>query len=477
MKLCVRCEQPSHRTGARWPEGIICRRCFQQATRKHGTCPGCQSTRLLPGLLNGQPACTDCAGIPHDFHCPRCGREDEPARDKLCSHCVLRDELTQLLDDGNGQVAKPLIPLFEALTTQQNARSARTWLAMNNSSATLLSQIAKGAKPLTHEAFTGHPQPGKVSFLRELCVEHGLLNGYHKDIEAYETWLETKLSTLTARNSSLIRRYGKWAHLNRMHHLADTGKLRKGTLLSARQSTTAAIGFLDFLTSRETDPGQCRQQDIDDWLISGPTTHALARTFVRWAIKHHHMPKLEFPYRTAQTARIISQEKRLDLIHKAVGDGSTRLSPADQAAAILLLVYGQPLARIARLRRHQLKSSSDLMTLTVDTEELTIPAPFDAVFSTHLATLPHQNTSAHARETWLFPGQRPGEHVHQNTLMNRLRRNGIDLLGAKNAAIRSLVLEIPAPLVAEAFNYSYQVTEKHRRASGAAFMDYITVRS
>lgn len=95
----------------------------------------------------------------------------------------------------------------------------------------------------------------------------------------------------------------------------------------------------------------------------------------------------------------------------------------------------------------------------------------------HLGSLPYQTTSAHARETWLFPGQRHGEHIHQDTFMNRLRRIGIDLLGAWNATLRCLVLEIQAPLVAEAYNYQHQVTEKHRRASGAAFMDYITARS
>jgi hypothetical protein len=88
------------------------------------------------------------------------------------------------------------------------------------------------------------------------------------------------------------------------------------------------------------------------------------------------------------------------------------------------------------------------------------PAPLDLIFTDHSDDLPHQNTSAHTRETWLCPGLCPGQHVHQTTLMNRLRRNGIDLLRAKNAALRALVLEIPAPLVA-----------------GATFIDYVTTRS
>lgn len=36
----------------------------------------------------------------------------------------------------------------------------------------------------------------------------------------------------------------------------------------------------------------------------------------------------------------------------------------------------------------------------------------------------------------------------------------------KNAALRELVLQMPAPIVADSFNYSYTVTEQHRRNAG-----------
>jgi hypothetical protein len=85
MIQCSRCGEPAQRTAATWPEGRVCRRCYQRATRIHGTCPACQHERLLPGLIDGNPACTDCAGITQDFHCSRCCREDEPARNGLCS--------------------------------------------------------------------------------------------------------------------------------------------------------------------------------------------------------------------------------------------------------------------------------------------------------------------------------------------------------------------------------------------------------
>lgn len=183
------------------------------------------------------------------------------------------------------------MPLFTALTTQKHARSARTWLVRNPAAAQLLTEITQGTKPLDHTAFTDHPSARKVAFLRELFVEHGLIEPFNKDIETYEDWLEGKLADAPAGIAAMIRLYGRWTHLNRMHPLARTHQTRTGTLLSAKQSTTVAVEFLEFLTSRNVSPGQCRQQGIDDWLPSGPTTRALARSFVRLAIGHHHLPK------------------------------------------------------------------------------------------------------------------------------------------------------------------------------------------
>lgn len=45
--------------------------------------------------------------------------------------------------------------------------------------------------------------------------------------------------------------------------------------------------------------------------------------------------------------------------------------------------------------------------------------------------------------------------------MNRLRTLGIDLLGARTTAIRTLVTEVPAPIVADMLGYSQQNAHRH----------------
>jgi hypothetical protein len=81
-------------------------------------------------------------------------------------------------------------------------------------------------------------------------------------------------------------------------------------------------------------------------------------------------------------------------------------------------------------------------------------------------------TGSGSGSQWLFPGYRPGQHIHPNTLMIRLREVGIDLLGARNASLRALVKEVPAPLVAEMLGYSYQVTQKHATAAAEPWSRY-----
>lgn len=312
--VCARCERRDVRFATTWPEGRVCRRCYQRATRIHGICPECNTSRLLPGLLQGAPVCGDCAGIPKDFHCTRCGREDEPVRAGLCAHCCLADDLTELFDDGSGTVAAGLRPLFDALAAQKLARSARIWLTVNPEATQLIRDLARGKALLEHATFTDHPAPRRVAFLRELCVEHGLLSPIALDIERFQTWLEEKTSKSHPDDARLIIQYGRWVHLNRMQYLSERGRLKKGTFLSAKQSTTVALDFLSYLRARGATPASCSQADIDQWLIGGPTTRSLARGFVRWAIRHRHIPHVEFPYRLAKSTPVITQQERLALI-------------------------------------------------------------------------------------------------------------------------------------------------------------------
>lgn len=101
-----------------------------------------------------------------------------------------------------------------------------------------------------------------------------------------------------------------------------------------------------------------------------------------------------------------------------------------------------------------------------------MPGPFASLLTQHLTSRPNMRTGSSSGSNWLFPGYRPGKHIHPNTLMVRLRDVGINLLGARNTTLRALVTEIPPPLVAEMLGYSYQLTQKHAAVAAGTWQRY-----
>lgn len=471
-KLCARCRTPAARLGAIWPEGRLCRRCYQRAARTHGTCPGCGTQRLLPGLNStGSPICVDCAGLPADFHCTQCSTEEEPYRARRCARCCLQDHLADLLDDGTGTMPGPLKILHEGICAQPNPRSALTWLR-NPEVRALLTAIATGAKPLAHTTFEDHPSPRTAMHLRELFIEHGQLTPIDRNLVLFETWLDRVLAEITdPDHRALIQQFATWHHLHRMRRLSAADQLQWGTTRAAKQDISVARDLLRHLSDRGKPPSQCRQADIDHWLATGPTTHSTARTFVHWAVKNQHLPALEFPYRTAETRPILDQDERLRLLRESLENQDRPLHY--RAAAVLLLLYAQPLTRIARMRVDQISRTDNGETMIVfDDQPIPVPHPFDEILHQHLTSRPNMNTAANHASPWLFPGYRPGQHLHPGHLTKKLRENGIHLLSARNATLRALVLTMPPPIAAHALGYSTQITEQHAKHAGNTWATY-----
>lgn len=227
-------------------------------------------------------------------------------------------------------------------------------MTVNGHAAQLLQDIAHGHAPLVHETFQNHPYPEKVTFLRGLCMEHQLLDPVNLDIERFQDWIETKTDVLDAQDARLINQYVRWVHLHRMRHLENTGRLKTGTFLAAKQSTTVAIGFLPHLRTHGRSPQVCTQHDIDDWLGGGPTTRSLARGFVRWATQHGHLPVTDFLCRTAKSAPVMSHARRQEHI-KALTAPASEVLGAARIAALFLLLYGQSLTRISCMDLEQIR--------------------------------------------------------------------------------------------------------------------------
>lgn len=477
-KECDRCHQPVARFRIVWrPEGRICGICFHNAMRTYGDCPECGTHRLLPGrspIWGEQPVCVGCARIDDDFHCHRCGVEGEFYRKKTCARCALTDDLRGVLgltEDGAEAEKAPLSVLLNALINSDRPESIITWMRPEEVKD-LLRRIGTGELALTHAAFDAERECKRTEHIRSLLVHHELLPDRDHYLALFTRWLEVKLDAI---DHSEIRRpvetFARWHHLRRIRTISATGKSTRGPVHSSKQEITETIKFLTWLAQEHgRTVATCLQADVDEWISSGPTTRTLIRTFFVWAVKTKTASSIVIGFREAKTDRMLSQEQRLIWLRECLTEQVDTLPY--RIAASLLLLYAQPIVKIAQLRTTDIVLTPMELRINLGaTDPSPIPEPFANLLREYLQHRTNLRTSG-AQSLWLFPGYRPGRHIHPGTMMDRLRDLGINLLSSRNRALRSLVQQMPAAIVAEMLGYSYQVTERHAARTSAAWSRY-----
>ena len=170
-------------------------------------------------------------------------------------------------------------------------------------------------------------------------------------------------------------------------------------------------------------------------MASGPTTRHSIRTFFIWAKKSRINKAVQIAHREAKTTRTLTQDQRLGWI-KELLTGDAESLPY-RVAGTLLLLYAQPLVRIAALPTSAVVITPTETRISLGTEPVPVPEPFAGVLTHHLHNRPNLRTAGGMIATpWLFPGHRPGKHLDAQTIMMRLRWLGINLLGARKLRTR-----------------------------------------
>ncbi|MBV8540183.1 MAG: hypothetical protein JO364_11065 [Pseudonocardiales bacterium] len=82
------------------------------------------------------------------------------------------------------------------------------------------------------------------------------------------------------------------------------------------------------------------------------------------------------------------------------------------------------------------------------------------------------NTATNPNSRWLFPGRRAGQPMHPESLAGLLRKLDVPTSSARTAAIRQHILEMPAPVVADALSYHPVTTAKIATQVGATWSRY-----
>jgi len=473
---CSRCHRLANQRRAAWPGEDLCYSCFYAAMRTRGVCPRCGHDGVLPGRdldRGNQPICRSCAGISPDFTCRRCGTEDDLYRRGTCARCALRDDLTVSMIDG-AHDPEAMVPIVDALCRVDRPANILTWKLSPKIQA-LLAGLASGDIPLTHQGLDDDGRYEQTAHLRSLLVHNGILPARDEPLARFERWLTQKLDAITdPAVHTAVEQFATWHHLRRLRKTSTPGQQSEAGIRYAKQDITEAIKFLTWLHStHQRTAATCLQQDVDEWLASGPTTRSKVRNFFSWAKKARLNASVRITHQQPPPECALTQEQRLAWTKELLSGEPDTL--AYRVAGILLLLYAQPLTKIAALPTTAVLSVDDDMRILLGQEPIPLPQLFADMLRRHLATRPNLRTAGGvALSPWLFPGVRPGGHLTAQTIMKRLRSLGINLLGARNTALQSLAVEVPPPLVAELLGYSYNVTQRHAEIAAQPWARYVT---
>jgi hypothetical protein len=383
----------------------------------------------------------------------------------------MSDQLHHVLDDGTGRVHPPLVPVLEALVAMPRPKSGLAWLRSGQVRA-LLADLATGRLPLTHEALRDQPNWRCVAYMRDLLMAHGALPKMDKQFLHAETWLHRRLAERTAsRHFLLLRQFGLWHQVPRLRARARAHALTPAVRRCAAEQFSQAERFLAWFDLRQRGLAACTQADLDAWHAGHRTDqNRTLRAFLTWAMANAHMPKLALPKLQVTSAKPITQLRRLALLRRILTDDRAPLR--SRVAGCLLLLYAQPVSRVVRISIDDIQRDGDQVLLRLGDPPPPVPGPFAELLVRLVGNRANMNSAANPGCRWLFPGRRPGQPLSPATLGPLIVELGIPANASRIAALRDLVLQAPAPVVAQALGFHALTTHRHAAEAGGTWKSY-----
>ena len=474
---CCRCGRRRNKA-ASWPDGYVCRTCSDSALRTRGTCPGCCQERALPGLRpeDGAPICADCAGFSYSIACSRCGFEGKLHHGRLCSRCTLADRLTDLLDDGSGQIRPELVPLADSLLAMDRPESGLNWLWARKGQASdpevLLRRVARGDIDLTHEAFHDLRPWRAAEHLRELLVARGVLPAIDKQVCLFERWLPGHMATIPDEGrAQVIRRFATWDVLPRLRARAERRPVTTAGRRYAGEQVKTATAFLGWLSARGAALADCRQADVDAWHAEHVgSAFSVIRPFLLWCMATKLTRRFRLPQPAVRHAAPLPDNEWTGHLGRVLT--ALDLPLQVRAAAAIVLLYAQPVSRMVRLMLDDVIHDGDSVLLRLGEPPTPVPGPVAVLLLEWISSRGNMNTATNRNSPWLFPGRRAGQPMNSTALAALVNDIGVPTVAGRASAIRQHVLEMPAPVVADALSYSQDTTARLAAQAGSTFSRY-----
>ncbi|MBG0741134.1 hypothetical protein IV500_17320 [Paeniglutamicibacter antarcticus] len=344
------------------------------------------------------------------------------------------------------------------------------WI-QNAQPRTLLRDLATGRLALTHEAFQQLPNWRTAAYLRDLLMQSGVLPLKDRQLLLFERWLEIHLDAVTdPEHARLLRRFAIWHQLRKLRAKVANAPLGNSPAREAREQQIQALALLIWLTRRGTALNDTQQADLDTWQSKNYFTRRPSHAFLTWCMNNNNMPVLSIHTRQTAPQPPMSQHHRISAIQRLLTEKTISL-PA-RIAGLLVLLYAQPATRIVKLTISDIINDGNTTTIRFGDPPTPVPAPIARLLQEYLANRPNLDTATNPGSHWLFPGQRAGQPIHPVTLRSFLHKLGIPPQRGRTSALRHLVLQIPAPVLAQALGYHHTSTTRIAAQAGSPWASY-----
>lgn len=248
---------------------------------------------------------------------------------------------------------------------------------------------------------------------------------------------------------TVIAGWVRWHALPRLRRRVERGVSTTHSGSNVRRQTQQVLLFVAGVENRERTLATCTQSDIDRWFAQPGKTRAHVRAFLAWAADHKHIPvTLALPNSKRSSVPVtVDSSYRWQMARKLVTDDT--IAVGDRVAGALLVLYAQPLTRIAALTIDDvLTTNSGTVTITVTPGvDIELVEPFDSLIL-QLPIRRRAGISDQLPTKWLFPGPTPNRHAAAAAIATRLRILGIEPRKMRASAVAQLAAEIPPAILA-----------------------------
>jgi hypothetical protein len=326
--------------------------------------------------------------------------------------------------------------------------------------------MLRGQIEISHEALDQHDVGQATAYLRSWLVAHRILAPREELLARFERWAHSALAAVADHpDRAHLAAYARWKLGPDFARKLRTGRARASSHRGYYANLRTAITITRWLHDRDLALAHARQAHIDEWLIGPPSRALPTRAFLDWAHTAGIVPALYVPRPVARTTTTpIDHTARLAQARSLLNNDHAE--PSIRIAGTLLLLYGQLITRVVRLRTEDTQIDHDGVLLRLGDDPIRIPEPLAAL-------LRHQREQTTG--PWLFPGAKPGTHIGPERNRRRLRQLGIRAATARPGALLALAVSVPAPILAELLGYHNDTANHWRRAAAGDWARYASL--